>query len=138
MPKNIFKILLLTFICLFISACQHGIRSNELEYPPELDQSGIDVSTLDPAEAERRLKEINDTPYPSHTIQSGDTFRIKVYGEDDLTDGGGSNSNSMVTPDGYIVVTLLGPVHVRGLTIVEATEKITKLYQQYIRIHGFH
>ena len=133
MPKNIFKILLLTFICLFISACQHGIRSNELEYPPELDQSGIDVSTLDPAEAERRLKEINDTPYPSHTIQSGDTFRIKVYGEDDLTDGGGSNSNSMVTPDGYIVVTLLGPVHVRGLTIVEATEKITKLYQQYIR-----
>lgn len=89
MPKNIFKILLLTFICLFISACQHGIRSNELEYPPELDQSGIDVSTLDPAEAERRLKEINDTPYPSHTIQSGDTFRIKVYGEDDLTDGGG-------------------------------------------------
>ena len=98
MPKNIFKILLLTFICLFISACQHGIRSNELEYPPELDQSGIDVSTLDPVEAERRLKEINDTPYPPHTIQSGDTFRIKVYGEDDLTDGGGSNSNSMVTP----------------------------------------
>ncbi len=127
-----------TFFCfsllmsLLLCSCHHGIKAKELEYPPEYDETGVSVSTKDPEEVEKELKEIAKMPTPPYTIQPGDAFRIRVYGEDDLTDGGGT-ANTMVTPDGYVVLTLLGPVYVKDLSIVDATAKVTEAYQKYVR-----
>ena len=116
-----------------LCSCHHGIKAKELEYPPEYDETGISISTKDPEEVEKELKEIAEMPTPPYTIQPGDAFRIKVYGEEDLTDGGSSGSNTMVTPDGYVVLTLIGPILVKDLSIIEATQKITEAYQKYVR-----
>jgi len=123
-----FSLIISTLLC----SCHHGLKDKELEYPPEYDETGVSVSTKNPEEVEKELKEIAKMPTPPYTIQAGDAFRIRVYGEEDLTDGGGS-ANTMVTPDGYVVLTLLGPILVKDLSIVDATKKITEAYQEYIR-----
>lgn len=117
---------------LSLCSCHHGIKAKELEYPPEYDETGVSVSTKSPEEVETELKRIAEMPIPPYTIQPGDAFRIKVYGEEDLTDGS-STANTMVTPDGYVVLTLLGPVFVKDLSIVDATEKVTKAYEKFVR-----
>jgi hypothetical protein len=116
----------LFFISLLCS-CQHGIDKDSLEYPPEYDESGVDVSSTDPEEVRKQLEEIANAPYPPYTIQGGDMFRVKVYGEDDVSDTLGS-STSTVTSDGYLVLNLVGPLYVKGLTLVEATDLVTKTF----------
>lgn len=121
----------LVSISLFCS-CQHGIDKGDLEYPPEYDESGVDVSTTDPEEVRKQLEEIANTPYPPYTIQGGDMFRVRVYGEDDVSDTVGA-STSTVTSDGYLVINLVGPLYLKGLTLVEATDLVTKVFEKYIR-----
>lgn len=126
-----------TFLCLTMAvsmcSCQHRIHKKDLEYPPEYDETGVNVSVRSPEEAEAELKKIAEAPYPPYTIQPGDMFRIRVYGEEDLTDSSGVGSHSIITPDGYLILPLLSPILVKGLTIVEATDKITQAYSEYVR-----
>ena len=120
------------FSTLLFCSCQHGVKRDALEYPPEYDESGVDVSSTDPEEIRKQLEEIANTPYPPYTIQGGDMFRVKVYGEDDVSDTLGA-STSTVTADGYLVLNLVGPLFVKGLTLIEATDLVTKAFEKYIR-----
>lgn len=140
-PLPIMKDKMLIFITLFLisvisisllCSCQHRIKRKDLEYPPEFDESGVEVSTTDPEEIERELEEIANMAYPPYTIQGGDTFRVRVYGEDDVSDGH-AGTTSTVTSDGYLVLALIGPVYVAGLSLIEATDLVTKAFEEYIK-----
>lgn len=123
-----------TFIfiaALLLPACQHGISPSETESPPELDDSGVVASTLSPEEIEKQLQEIAETPYPPYTLTGGDIFRISVYNEEDLVRDG--NVATVITPDGYLNVSMVGPVLVRNMTMVEATEAVRSALSKFIR-----
>ena len=114
-----------------LAACQHDIDPDNLEFPPELDESGFATSTISSQEAEAGLKKLAEEPYPPYTIQGGDTFRIKVYHEDDLDSR--ADSKTVVTPDGYLIMALVEPVCVKDLTILEATEMVKEALEKFVR-----
>jgi len=114
-----------------ICGCHHGIDPDDLEYPPEVQDGGIATMDISKEDAEKDLKKISEVPYPPYKVQGGDVFRIKVYNEEDLDHA--ASSRSMVTPDGYLIMGLIDPVMIKNLTIVEATDKVRKELQRYIK-----
>jgi len=124
------KLLFSFFALLSLTACQHGIEPDDLEFPP--DASEITMTTnMTAEEAAAELKQINETPYPAYTVQGGDIFRVRVYNEEDLNPT--AASTTMVTPDGYLTIELAGPVYVKDLTIIEATAAVEKALSKYVR-----
>ncbi len=132
MSRYINLIIISLFSTFLFCSCQHGIDKDALEYPPEYDESGVDAAVTDPVELQKQLEEIANAPYPPYTIQGGDMFRVKVYGEDDVSDTLGA-STSTVTSDGYLVLSLIGPLYVKDLTLIQATDRITEAFEKYIR-----
>lgn len=63
-----------------------------------------------------------------YTIDSGDTIGIRVYDHDEL-----SLHETVVTPDGYISMVLVGQVKVAGLTLDQATAEMEKRFAAYIQ-----
>lgn len=80
------------------------------------------------SERQALLEEIYSQPYPEYRINPGDVYHITVYGYQDLT-----TESVMVSPDGELAVTLVGPVKVGGMTLKEATSELEKQYQHYIK-----
>ncbi len=117
---------------LALCACQHDIDPEDLDFPPETEQSGIATSDVSPEEAEKVLEEIEAEPYPAYTIQGGDRFRVRVYNEDELN-ASTSSATTLVTPDGYLIMDMIEPVLVKDLTIVEATQKVKEELGKFIR-----
>lgn len=119
-------------VALSLCACQHDIDPDDLSFPPEYDESGFVSATTSKEEVEKELREIAKAPYPPYTIQGGDTFRIRVYGEEELNTA--SNTPTVVTPDGYLIMGLVDPILVKDLTIVQATEKVRDSLKKYVKI----
>lgn len=115
-----------------LCGCQHNINPKDLDYPPDFSEESVELSYFSAEEAEVRRREIAASEYPAYTIEEGDLFRIIVYGEAELTSNSNQNASTMVTPDGIIVLPLLGPIHIGGMTMVEATEAITEAYREYV------
>jgi len=129
--KKLLHISQLAAVVFALAACQHGIDPDDLPLPEESDMKGIEISGSDPAEVEKELKQIQNTPYPAYTIQGGDTFRIRVYNEEDLnTDAA---STTMVTPDGFLIMSLIKPTNIKDLTILQATDKICHELSKFVK-----
>src|SRR5256712_7308869 len=60
------------------------------------------------------------TPTPSYRLGANDVIKVQVYGEDALT------TETRVGGDGKISVPLLGVLEVKGLTVKETSELISK------------
>ena len=73
------------------------------------------------------LKKVAATPLPPYTINGGDKLAIVVYNHQDLS------VKTIVTPDGYIGMVLVGQLKVQGLSLAEASAKIEKALSRYIR-----
>ncbi|MBQ7695420.1 MAG: polysaccharide export protein [Lentisphaeria bacterium] len=73
------------------------------------------------------LKKIAAEPLPPYTINGGDKIEVMVYSHPDLS------VKTVVTPDGYLGLVLVGQVKVKGLTLAEASAKIEKVLSRYIR-----
>ena len=63
-----------------------------------------------------------------YTIDSGDTIGIRIYDHEEL-----SLHETLVTPDGYISMVLIGQVKVSGLTLDQATAELEKRFAEYIQ-----
>jgi len=57
---------------------------------------------------------------PNYRLAAGDELVIDVYGYSEV------QHKLKVSPEGYVRIPYLGPVYVNGLTIAEATNRITK------------
>jgi len=57
-----------------------------------------------------------------YTLRHNDQVAVEVYGEEDLRTSGRLN------PEGNLSVPLLGSIHLAGLTLTQATSKLTELY----------
>lgn len=79
-------------------------------------------------ERQKLLEEIYSQPYPEYRVNPGDIYRVSVYGYDDL-----ETKDVMVSPDGELSVTLLGPVKLGGMTLKEATAELERCYLHYIK-----
>lgn len=56
-------------------------------------------------------------------LQAGDKINVKIYPEDAYVKGG----EFQISPEGNIMLSLLGKVNVAGMTIEEASEKLRQL-----------
>ena len=128
---NCLKHIIALLCTITLWGCQHGIDPDELDLPPEPRIRGYEVSGIKPEEAEKELKEIAATPYPPYTIQGGDSFRIRVYNEEELNSA--ASTSTVVTPDGYLIMGLIDPVNVKDLTIIEATNKLRKELSKFVK-----
>ncbi len=113
--------------------CQHRVKPQDLTLPPDLIASGIsEVSGISAEQATQELKAIAQMPYPAYRIQGGDSFRVRVYNEEEFSPDTAS-STTVVTPDGYIVVALADPILIKDLTILEATRKVEAELRRFLR-----
>ncbi|MBO5765472.1 MAG: polysaccharide biosynthesis/export family protein [Lentisphaeria bacterium] len=131
MKKLFFSALLLLSVCT-LTGCYNRFTANFDQFP---DITNIPSGVVDQAgltdEDKRRqlelLKKIDQQQEPVYRINAGDKISIRVYNHPDLI------MESLVTPDGAIGVMFAGQVQVAGLTLEEASEKIKKIYAQYIK-----
>jgi len=61
---------------------------------------------------------------PSYTLKSGDEIELKVYREDDLA------TKTKLDKDGTIALPLIGEVKIGGLSVRDARNVITSLYEK--------
>ncbi len=121
-------ILAAVFILLSAASCSSYVS----DFPeiPDIAEVGERAPISEEAQ-ERQRKELialAKEPFPPYLINSGDIFWLKVYDNPDL-----EILDTLVTPDGYLVVGLIGPVKVADMTIADASAKIEKLLREYIR-----
>jgi polysaccharide export outer membrane protein len=57
-----------------------------------------------------------------YILNPNDSVSVEVYGEEDL------RANGRLNPEGNLSLPLLGSVHLAGLTLTQATSKVTELY----------
>lgn len=113
---------------LFFTGCNTVIPEVPLRLAEkqELEEVRIDRKSPDEIRAELiALQKVKPTPY---RIAGGDVFDFSVYDNQELM-----NKGIIVTPDGYISISLVGPIKVGGLTMKEAANLIEKKLSHYIR-----
>ncbi|MBO5307185.1 MAG: polysaccharide export protein, partial [Lentisphaeria bacterium] len=131
MKKRLYFLFLLSGLCTF-SGCYDRSTDNFSQYPDinNLPSGVVDQAGLTDEDKRRQLeflKKLDEQKEPVYRINAGDKISIRVYNHPDLI------MESLVTPDGAIGVMFAGQVQVAGLTLEEASEKIKKVYGQYIK-----
>ncbi|MFA6102440.1 MAG: polysaccharide biosynthesis/export family protein [Victivallaceae bacterium] len=114
-------------IMCFLCGCA---EKAEIPLAPTKEQHYEEIKVIrqDPLEIQKELEALQDTkPQPYH-IAAGDKFDFKVYDNEDLNSQG-----LIVTPDGYISLSLIGPIKIGGMTVPEATKFIETKFAEYIR-----
>ena len=125
--------MLISLLSLFVlCGCYNRSTANFSDFPDinNLPSGVIDYSGLTEEDKRRQLeflKKLDAQQEPVYRINAGDKISIRVYSHPDLI------MESLVTPDGAIGVMFAGQVQVAGLTLEEASEKIKKVYAQYIK-----
>ncbi|MDD4538861.1 MAG: polysaccharide export protein [Lentisphaeria bacterium] len=122
---QLLRLLLLPLIML--SSCKINKEYDEMVPLPAIAEMAP-RSAQETAERQKLLEEIYNQPYPEYRINPGDVYRVSVYGYLDL-----ETKDVMVSPDGELSVTLLGPVKIGGMTLKEATAELERCYQHYIK-----
>lgn len=64
-----------------------------------------------------------------YQLSANDSIVVEVFGEDDLKTAGRLNSEGMVS------LPLIGSVHLGGLTLTQATARVTELYAKDYLVH---
>ena len=120
-----------------------GMRGNNGEQVPEVTKEELEVQQLleqlfgsnqPQAEEEVKLKvfgqdmfrsresefqpSMNQATPKNYTLGAGDEVIIDIYGAGQL------NIRSTISPDGTVTIDGYGPVHLGGLTIIEATRRL--------------
>ena len=131
MKKLLFLALVSCGISL-LTACYNRSTANFEQFPDinNLPSGVVDQAGLTEEDKRRQLeylKFLDSQKEPVYRINAGDKISIRVYSHPDLI------MESLVTPDGAIGVMFAGQVQVAGLTLEEASEKIKKVYAQYIK-----
>ncbi len=126
--KKIQSIFFLFFLLLLIPACS----SKPPPYPilPDITEVG-ENAPVDPEVKARNieeLKKIAQEPFPPYFLNAGDIYTVKVYDNPEL-----EMQDTVVTPDGYLNIGLVGPVKVANLSIEEATRSIQKRLEEYVK-----
>ena len=78
-------------------------------------------------EREKVLENLDKEPMPPYTINAGDNIAIVIYNNPDLS------TNTIVTPDGYIGMVLVGQIKVSGMTLAQAAKALEQALSKYIR-----
>ncbi len=117
-----------TVLIALLIGCQSDAPKIPLTPIPEQTFEEVRVKRLSPEETYRKLKELQAAKPSDYHIASGDRFDLNVYDNPELTAKG-----LVVTPDGYISVTLIGPIKIGDLTIIEASQLIEEKLSKYIR-----
>ncbi len=117
---------------MLLSGCYNRSTANFEDFPEitNLPTGVVDQAGLTDEDKRRQLeflKALDAQKEPVYRINAGDKISIRVYSHPDLI------MESLVTPDGAIGVMFAGQVQVAGLTLEEASEKIKKVYAQYIK-----
>ena len=130
--KRLFLPILMLWGILSLTGCYNRYSGNFEQFPDinNLPSGVVDHSGLTDEDKRRQLeflKKLDEQQEPVYRINAGDKISIRVYNHPDLI------MESLVTPDGAIGVMFAGQVQVAGLTLEEASEKIKKIYAQYIK-----
>lgn len=131
--KSSISLLTMASICICcLCGCYDRYTGNFDTFPDinNLPEGVVDYTGLTEEDKQRQLeylKQLDEQKEPVYTINAGDKISIRVYSHPDLI------MESLVTPDGAIGVMFAGQVQVAGLTLEEASEKIKKIYGQYIK-----
>jgi polysaccharide export outer membrane protein len=67
-----------------------------------------------------------EAAYEGYTIGVNDILKISIWSRPELT------KTTQVQRDGAIILPILGPVKVKGMSLTELQESITKMYSKYI------
>ncbi|MFN2475860.1 MAG: polysaccharide biosynthesis/export family protein [Chthoniobacterales bacterium] len=88
---------------------------------PEAARASIAVPTAPPQGGAVANPNVVSAP-SGYTLSANDQVAIEVYGEDDL------RTNARLSADGSISLPLLGAVKLGGLTLAQASSRLTELY----------
>lgn len=117
--KRISVILLLPPLLLILAA---GARAQDEPAPaPTAADSQTEVT---PAEAPELEAPVG--PPAQYRLQTEDVLKITVWGEQNLT------GDHMVDPEGNINLSLVGQLHVAGLTVRELIDRLAKELDEYL------
>ena len=130
--KRSFLSLIMLYGMIVFNGCYNRFTGNFDQFPEvtNLPSGVVDHAGLTDEDKRRQLellKALDAQKEPVYRINAGDKISIRVYSHPDLI------MESLVTPDGAIGVMFAGQVQVAGLTLEEASEKIKKVYAQYIK-----
>ena len=130
--KRVFLPVFMLWGIFTLTGCYNRYTGNFDDFPDinNLPSGVVDQSGLTDEDKRRQLeflKKLDEQKEPVYRINAGDKISIRVYSHPDLI------MESLVTPDGAIGVMFAGQVQVAGLTLEEASEKIKKVYAQYIK-----
>ena len=132
--SDMIRVFLLAAAALVLTGCYSDRWTGNYDDIPELgiaDAAAVRSALRESPEAlkkrEEILKKIAAEPLPPYTINGGDKIEIVVYSHPDLS------VKTVVTPDGYLGMVLVGQIKVKGLTLAEASAKIEKALSRYIR-----
>lgn len=131
-PKSqrVFSLILISgFLALALSGCAKDAIKQEENFPDyvEMDNESLDVNEMNVEQDREKLKGLHALDSKMYQIAPGDKFHIYVYNEKDLDTEG-----IIVKMDGTITCKLIGEVHVKDLSIPEATAQIESRLKQYI------
>ena len=116
------------FILFFGCGCETVVPQVPLRLAQEQELEEVRIDRKSPEEKQKELIALQKVKRKPYRIAGGDVFNFYVYDNQELEGKG-----LVVTPDGYISVSLAGPVMIGGLTILEATKKIEDKLKKYIR-----
>lgn len=118
---------ILVILLISVTSCKINKEYDEMMPLPAI----AEMAPRTEQEAEERqklLEDIYNSPYPEYRINPGDIYRVAVYGYLEL-----ETKDVMVSPDGEMSVSLLGPVKLGGMTLREATAELERGYQEFIK-----
>ena len=125
--------LLVLAAALLLAGCYSDRWTGNYDDAPELTGGSVAGRTHTGVSPEVRkkqleiLKKLAEEPAPPYTINGGDKIEVMVYNHPDLS------VKTVVTPDGYLGLVLVGQIQVKGLTLAQAAAKIEKALSRYIR-----
>jgi polysaccharide export outer membrane protein len=96
------------------------LRAQSPSVPPD---SGRNLLAPSPPPAAGPNVTTNAVAAPSgYVLSANDQVAVEVFGEDDL------RTNGRLNAEGNLSIPLLGSVHLSGLTLTQATARVTELY----------
>ncbi len=124
---------IMLLLVLLLSGCYTDRMTGNYGAIPDLEDGNnavLDKSEFTEEDRQKQfedLKKVAAAPLPPYTISGGDKLAIVVYNHQDLS------IKTVVTPDGYIGMVLVGQLKVEGLSLAEASAKLEKALSRYIR-----
>lgn len=113
---------LLPAVCLLLMTGFSSGQSNVFDTPRQ-PAITLPASSAAAAPAQEGNGALASISAPSgYRLSANDQITVEVFGEEDL------RSNGRLNAEGNLSVPLLGSVHLGGLTLTEATARLTELY----------